>query len=68
MRIHNRVVAYLPQGLAPAMVLEAFPLEEAALVLLHHRLLLLGRVELLGGNLLRPGHISIQYLPISWET
>jgi hypothetical protein len=38
------------------MVLEAFPLEEAALVLLHHRLLLLRSVELLGRDLLSPLH------------
>ncbi len=47
---------YLAERLAPAMVLEAFPLEEAALVLLHHRLLLLRSVELLGRDLLSPLH------------
>jgi hypothetical protein len=36
------------------MVLEAFPLEEASLVLLHHRLLFFRSVELLGRDLLSP--------------
>jgi hypothetical protein len=48
------------------MVLEPLPLEEAALVLLHHRLLLLGGVELLGGDLLGPvvsiAHIYTVYI------
>ena len=36
------------------MVLRLPPLEEAALAVLIHILLLLGRIELLGGDLLRP--------------
>jgi hypothetical protein len=42
------------------MVLQPLSLEEAALVLLHHRLLLLGGIELLGGDLLGPvGSIAV---------
>ena len=44
---------HLPERLAAPVVLSLPPLEEAALAVLVHVLLLLGGVELLGGDLLR---------------
>ena len=49
---------HLPERLAPPVVLCLPPLEEATFAVLIHILLLLGRVELLGGDLLRPTFVG----------
>ena len=49
---------HLPQRLAAAVVLRLPSFEEAALAVLIHVLLLLGRIELLRGDLLGPALVG----------
>ena len=52
------VLTHLSQTFAPPVVLRFPPLEETALAVLVHILLLLGGVELLRGDLLRPTFVG----------
>ena len=52
------MLAHLAQGFTSPVILCLPPLEEGALVILTHGLLLLGCVELLRGDLLCPGLVG----------
>ena len=52
------MLTHLAQRFTSSVILSLPPLEERALVILRHGLLLLGGVELLGGDLLGPGLVG----------